>query len=453
MSQSHSIFDCMFDLAHIIKIMAYMMVGTGLVLSMSDLFRSAEDAKLMAFAVKHTQHGVVILNPKARIEFVNRGFEKLTGYSQHEAIDHSLTQLLTASMGSISKWEELESHMTRGVGCELELSCSTSGGTEFWGLAELYPVSNSQGEARKFILFLRDITLQRKGEEEKARLTEELLSVSRRAGMSEIATGTLHNVGNVLNSVNVSVSLLMDNSRNSNLKYLDRIIEMISEASDFSTFVHEDAKGQKLPDTLAMIADRLNKDKEANESKLRSLAGNVEHIKQIISMQQSLASVGGVNEMIDIADVVRDAVKMHEVGISRHGIEVVWEIADDLPLVCTDRHKVLQILVNFIGNAKQAMSSHGGTDHTLTLALEKDNDEIRIRVRDTGYGIKSENLSKIFSHGFTTKPDGHGFGLHSSALAAKDLGGSVLVQSDGEGRGATFTLRIPLAEEACLPVS
>ena len=68
-----------------------------------------------------------------------------------------------------------------------------------------------------------------------------------------------------------------------------------------------------------------------------------------------------------------------------------------------------------------------------------------ISVADNGIGIPAENLTRIFAHGFTTRKHGHGFGLHSSALAASEMGGALRVQSDGHGCGATFTIELPLS--------
>jgi signal transduction histidine kinase len=68
-----------------------------------------------------------------------------------------------------------------------------------------------------------------------------------------------------------------------------------------------------------------------------------------------------------------------------------------------------------------------------------------IRVEDNGIGIPPENLTRIFSHGFTTRPDGHGFGLHIGAINAREMGGSLSVASEGTGRGATFTLILPMS--------
>jgi len=118
-----------------------------------------------------------------------------------------------------------------------------------------------------------------------------------------------------------------------------------------------------------------------------------------------------------------------------------------LPQVMTDKHKVLMILVNLISNAKYALDSAPVGQRCLTLRLEAPAaDRVRIEVRDNGMGIEPELLTRIFQHGFTTRDEGHGFGLHSSALAAQELGGMLTAHSEGPGRGATFTLELP-----CMP--
>ena len=116
-----------------------------------------------------------------------------------------------------------------------------------------------------------------------------------------------------------------------------------------------------------------------------------------------------------------------------------------------DKHKVLQILVNLISNAKYALSDSDAKERQLTIAISRqpsrassDDGFAEVSITDNGIGIARENLIRIFGHGFTTKKNGHGFGLHSGALAAKEMGGSLSVQSAGPGKGATFTLSLPL---------
>ncbi|HSV61950.1 MAG TPA: ATP-binding protein, partial [Chthoniobacterales bacterium] len=170
-----------------------------------------------------------------------------------------------------------------------------------------------------------------------------------------------------------------------------------------------------------------------------------DHIKDIVAMQQSYARVAGVVEPVSLAGLAEDALQMNAAALVRHSVHVVRNYSD-VPLVAVDKHKVLQILVNLVRNAKYAMEEHAQEHKELEILLRPEGeDRVRIAVKDNGTGISAENLVKIFSHGFTTKADGHGFGLHSSAIVARELGGSLWAESDGLGAGATFTLELPVA--------
>ncbi|HSA03324.1 MAG TPA: ATP-binding protein, partial [Candidatus Paceibacterota bacterium] len=176
---------------------------------------------------------------------------------------------------------------------------------------------------------------------------------------------------------------------------------------------------------------------------LNSLRDKVDHIKEIVAMQQDYARISGVIDTLSITQLVEDALKLNAGALTRHGVTVLRQY-DPVPLVATDKHKVLQILLNLVRNAKYACDESGRESKTLTLRVYRSRlDRVAVQVIDNGVGIPPENLLKIFSHGFTTRKDGHGFGLHSGALAAKELGGSLMAESAGPGRGATFTLELP----------
>jgi len=113
--------------------------------------------------------------------------------------------------------------------------------------------------------------------------------------------------------------------------------------------------------------------------------------------------------------------------------------------VLAEKAKVLQILLNLIRNAKYACDESGRPDKLVIVRIFKNgNDGINIQVQDNGVGIPRENLVRLFSRGFTTRSDGHGFGLHSCLLAAKEMGGALIAHSDGPGQGAVFTLVLPV---------
>jgi signal transduction histidine kinase len=179
-------------------------------------------------------------------------------------------------------------------------------------------------------------------------------------------------------------------------------------------------------------------------TELAALRANVEHIKEIVAMQQGHAARGGITDTLDMRLLVEDSLRMNAGAFSRHGVTIVRDFAE-VPLIQVDKHKVLQILVNVIRNAKYACAEKKGGDKRVTVRVRASASAIVVTVSDTGVGIPPENLERIFNHGFTTRADGHGFGLHSSALAAREIGGSLCAASPGPDQGATFTLTLPLA--------
>jgi C4-dicarboxylate-specific signal transduction histidine kinase len=148
-------------------------------------------------------------------------------------------------------------------------------------------------------------------------------------------------------------------------------------------------------------------------------------------------------------ELVEDALRINAAAFERHRVQVIRKFDETTPLLSVDRHKVLQVLINLFGNAKYAMDVQTSDEKRLIICIEPiASQRARIVVTDNGVGISAENLVKIFTHGFTTKEGGHGFGLHSSANAAKEIGGSLTAHSDGPGRGATFILELPAAKAA-----
>lgn len=277
-----------------------------------------------------------------------------------------------------------------------------------------------------------------------------LMLTSRQAGMAEVATGVLHNVGNVLNSVNVSAGLLGERLRHLSVESVARTAALLHEhQARLGRFFTEDSKGKALPGYLEKLGEVLLQDKREMQTEVESLVKNIDHIKVIVSMQQSYARVSGVLEEISATDLTEDAIQINAATLDRHRIRVVREY-HQAPRALVDRHKVLQILVNLINNAKHALSDQA-CDRRVTVAISHlEPDRVRISVSDNGVGIAPENLNRVFSQGFTTRKDGHGFGLHSGANAARELGGSLTVHSGGVGCGATFTLDLPTVRKGGL---
>lgn len=291
----------------------------------------------------------------------------------------------------------------------------------------------------------REITERERAQQELHELQEEHIEAARRAGMAEIATSVLHNVGNVLNSVNISASMISEKLRKLGISDLSRATGLMQQhADDLGAFVTLDQRGKHLPSFLAALGERMTATEQQVFVELESLTKNIEHIKDIVTLQQSYAGVSGFVEEISLEDLLEDAIRINLASIRRHGMEIVREY-EDLPTIPIDKQKFLQVIVNLISNAKYSVMHHGASGGRISVRLYKyQEDRLRVEVADNGEGIPPENLTRIFSHGFTTKKDGHGFGLHGSALYAKEMDGGLTVSSEGAGHGAVFTLELPL---------
>jgi signal transduction histidine kinase/ligand-binding sensor domain-containing protein len=296
------------------------------------------------------------------------------------------------------------------------------------------------------MLLKSEIEERKRMEMEVERIHRELLVASRQAGQAEVASSVLHNVGNVLNSVNVSVSLIRDHLGRLSSSNLEQAAQMIREhADDLGRFLTTDEKGRHFPRYLSEVTQYLSNEQNYLLNEINGLAQNVEHINEIVAMQQNYASVSGVHEKVAVSEVVENGITMNLGAFSRHAIKVIREY-EPVDSLTVDKHKLLQILVNILRNAKYACDESGLSGKQVTVRIKRaGNGRVRIEIADNGVGIPPENLTRIFSHGFTTREHGHGFGLHSAALAAREMGGSLTVQSEGAGKGATFILELPFS--------
>jgi PAS domain S-box-containing protein len=303
------------------------------------------------------------------------------------------------------------------------------------------------GKVTKIVL-ANDVTERNRAQRQLDEMHKKLVEASRTAGMAEVATGVLHNVGNVLNSVNVSANVLSDSVRKSKAASIRKVADLLdANKADLPAFFSEGGKGQMVPGYLATLAQQIDAEQQGRLAEIEQLTKNISHIKDIVAMQQDYAKAADVTEEFTPRALLDEALCMAAPELERCSVRVELDCAATLPRVCVDRHKVLQILINLITNARQAMEETPAADRRLSiLANCTGAGHVDILIRDTGCGIAQENLTRVFNHGFTTKATGHGFGLHSAANAAKETGGSLTGISDGPGKGATFTLALPLAQ-------
>ncbi len=330
---------------------------------------------------------------------------------------------------------------------DFQVALDTSREDELGQLARAFQQMAREVQKREEALRQANESLEQRVDERTRELKDihhQLVQTARRAGMAEIATNVLHNVGNVLNSVHTSALVARERLDILPLDRVARVASLLREnQEDLATFLTRDERGQHLTPFLDKLGQHLQEERRELLALLHDVGRYTDHIGSIIKVQQDYARPHSLQERTALGELVEDALRINSAGLSRHGIHVERHLAP-LPLVLTDKHKVLMILVNLISNAKYAMDAMPEGERHLTLRLERVGEKhVHLVIQDRGIGIAPELLTSIFQYGFTTRKGGHGFGLHSSALAAQELGGSLKVHSEGPGRGATFTLELP----------
>lgn len=290
----------------------------------------------------------------------------------------------------------------------------------------------------------REVQSRKKIEEQLRTANERTAASSHRAGMAEVANSVLHNIGNVLNSANVSILLLYEQHRGTGVKDLPEVVSLLmTRQKDLALYLTEDARGQHLPRVLALLAEVWQLEHLKAVKELERLILSMQHIKEIVSQQQSLSGQGGVSSTVNLAVVLNESLLLLAEQMATAGIEVVFR-PEGVILWFGDRIKLTQIILNVLLNAHQALvADDHHTDRKLIVSLSRASEtSIEIDFCDNGIGMSSETLMHLFSYGFTTKEKGHGFGLHASALAAQQMGGRLTARSEGLSLGATFTLNL-----------
>jgi two-component system, NtrC family, sensor kinase len=333
---------------------------------------------------------------------------------------------------------------------DFKVSLESRRDDELGRLAHAFQLMAQEVQQREEALKQANEGLEQRVEQRTRELSEvhkQLVETARQVGRAEIATNVLHNVGNVLNSVHTSAKVAQERLAGMRIENVERTVALVEEHREqLVTFLTEDERGRNALPFLRRLSQRLLFDRQEVQTLLDEVSRHTEHIGSIVKLQQNFARVPQhLFEPTSLAAVVDDALRINQAALTRHSVRVERRLAE-VPPVLTEKHKVLMILVNLISNAKYALDVLPEQDRRLIVSLEAiPGDRVRIEVKDNGMGIAPEMLIRIFQRGFTTREEGHGFGLHSSALAAQELGGSLVAHSEGVGKGATFTLELPMA--------
>ncbi|QDP72681.1 PAS domain S-box protein [Legionella israelensis] len=337
--------------------------------------------------------------------------------------------------------DKVEKALTEGKDYECEIRVKNTDGQYRW----YRTIAQSQGNQQISGVVI-DIHKDKMAEEKIKELSNQLVDTARRAGMAEVASSVLHNIGNVLNSSNISIDQLKTSHSGACYQKFFKIIEMLSEhMDDLPDYLTRDSKGQLIPKYLSSLSQMLIEEEQKNQAEINNLVNDLNHINEIVSLQKSVSGLSSINEKVYIPDVIESALNMTMSSCKDESIKI-YKKFNECPLIFTDKSKLLQIIVNLIQNAKDAvLQNNNASVKEIKLVLNKCKDnKVQIKVIDNGIGIEADNIKRIFAFGFTTKPQGHGFGLHSSALSAQEMGGALRAESTGYGKGAHFILTLPM---------
>lgn len=384
---------------------------------------------------------LLVINADMTIGAVNPSLLNLLGYQEDELIGE-LPGLIFGE--EFSQGAIIENLLLQGSVSGVESSFLTHEGQKITISVSGSMMQDLQGQFQGLVCVAQDITERKRMEEEKLQLNERLMETSRQLGMAEVATGVLHNVGNVLNSINVSIGVITDLLKNSMVEDVGRISQLLDKHhEDLGTYLSQNPKGKQVPGYLEKLSGQLKEEKRVALLELDRLREYAGHAQQCVATQQDLAKPSGMTEPVCVAEVVAEALAVNQEMLEETKITVIQEF-QEVPQLIVDKHQLLQILGDVIRNACQAMESVARRDLVVRVKLViGPPDSICLEVQDTGSGIPPDDLTKVFGQGYSTKYGGRGLSLHHGALMAKNMCGALRAHSEGLGQGATFFLDLP----------
>lgn len=403
----------------------------------AELFYHSLVESLPQIIVRKDAHGV--------ITYANQAFADLLGRPLAEIIGRDESAFYPAEEAAKFRADDAQV-MASGRTLEFESVVEKKGQPSRYMHVKKVPLFDAEHRLLGVQALFWDMTIFRETEERLKETQHELVEASRLAGIAEVTTGILHNLGNVLSSVNTSAALLLRHARQPRTAALGKVAALVNEQRPrLAEFFTTDPRGRVLPEYLGKLAEQLDADQASAVKEAEDLRHQVDHALEIVAAQQNFARVAGTTENLPVADLVEHALRISESSLNRHGVTLMREFMAT-PVVQVERQKVMQILVNLIRNAKDSVKAHDRPNKRIVLSVRPaPSGAVQVAVTDNGLGIAPQNLERLFNFGFTTKKNGHGFGLHASILAAKEMGGSLTASSDGEGQGATFVLELPAA--------
>lgn len=399
--------------------------------------------------------GIIVVDEKGFIETVNKSALRIFDTNKDALIgvhimllldDKTYENIISPENYIDSESDSNKSSQARNL---LTAEGKSMNGKEF--PMEIVVTTMNLGQRTLRVCIVRDISKRKEVESRLAESQERVVEAAHQAGMAEMATGVLHNIGNVLNSVSVSAEVISRTTKSNNISGLMKANNMLSDnMEDIGNFLKNNVKGKRLPEYYLKLGQILEKDADVINTEIDILNQKITMIKDVISTQQNYAKMGSFEENICLTTIVDDALKVQDTSLYKAGVSVKKEFCDSIPDVIGQKSKLLQVVTNLIKNAQEAMIENdiNNKKNELIISIGREKGDLAyISVQDNGCGIDESSLSEIFGHGYTTKKTGHGFGLHASANAMTEMKGTLTVYSEGLGFGSCFKLTLPINNE------
>lgn len=395
--------------------------------------------------------GIVVLDENGTIESLNPAAENIFAMKEAEAIGLHSALLIANSEADDAADSDHYNDETDGA----FRSSSNQQPKEYQGLradGSTFPLefvvsAMNVGDKRLRVCILRDVSMRKETEATLADAQGQLVDAAHKSGMADMATGVLHNIGNILNSVNLAGEEIHRISSASKISGLLKANDLLLQhQEDRGEFLTQDARGQKLPDYFIKMGKVLSDEINEINKESKELIKKTTMMKEVISTQQAYAKSGFHSEQLNLSHLVEDALKIQEASLKKWGVKLEKNYAD-IPECTGQKSKLLQVITNLVKNAKEAMNDNDQYNRPKEMRIDigMNNDKsVYLTIKDNGCGINEQQLTKIFNHGFTTKETGHGFGLHTCANAMTEMKGTLKVESEGLQKGATFTVIIPV---------
>ncbi len=413
----------------------------------NELLKNEEKYRMLAENVTDV---IWIRDLDLNLIYVSQGIERTRGFTQNEFMKLPLEKYITPESLKLvqetykRKLQDEAEDLSRGIIFEIE-QYRKDGSTGWFEISSRF-IRDDKDVPVAIIGVSRDIS-ERKETEAKLHVARaELIENAHRAGMADVAAGTLHNVGNLLNSIKTSAHSAENVIINSSLSDLKKANEMLKDKlGNIEDFIKNDPNGIKLLHYYLYLESELDLEQKDIHNDIHRINEKIDTITDVIASQQNYAGFGSLVELYSLEKLVNDVLTIETELIDGSKI-TVYKDFKELPKILIQKSKLLHILLNLIKNSSEAMVGIPEENRKLHISTEKRGGNVYLKVTDNGIGIVENDLTKIFSHGFTTKTDGHGFGLHTSAIYMSDMKGKIWVESEGRNKGATFVLQFPVSE-------